>query len=113
MLGESPVPAERMLISTVKSTKTITQQLQERYALVDEVDLKEIAPLMLELKEVLPAQSYKFLLTLCESVFSKLDPELVQVPVMTKKLEAALSAQAKSLGKRGGGDAASEQPDRL
>ena len=40
-------------------------------------------------------------------------PELVQVPVMTKKLEAALSAQAKSLGKRGGGDAASEQPDRL
>merc|ERR1740124_299364 len=32
---------------------------------------------------------------------------------MRKKLEAALAAQAKTLGKRGGDEAASEPPDRL
>ena len=68
---------------------------------------------MLQLREVLPTPSFKFLLTLCESVFSKLTPDLVQVPVMKKKLEAALAAQAKTLGKRGGDEAASEPPDRL
>ena len=101
-----------MPTSTVRECETITKELQDRFML-DELDLKEIAPLMLQLREVLPSQSYKFLLTLCESVFSKLDPDLVQVPVMRKKLEAALAMQAKTLGKRGGGEAASEQPDRL
>ena len=98
---------------TTRECETITKELQGRYALDEELDLKEIAPLMLQLRDVLPTPSFKFLLTLCESVFSKLDPELVQVSVMKKKLEAALAAQAKTLGKRGGDEAASEPPDRL
>ena len=112
-LGGQRIDLESMLISTVRECETITRELQDRYELDEALDLKEIGPLMIQLREVLPSQSYKFLLTLCESVFSKLDPDLVQVPVMTKKLEAALSAQSKTLGKRGGGEAASEQPDRL
>jgi hypothetical protein len=95
---------------TTRECETITKELQGRYALDEELDLKEIAPLMLQLRDVLPTPSFKFLLTLCESVFSKLDPELVQVSVMKKKLEAALAAQAKTLGKRGGDEAASSPP---
>ena len=98
---------------STRECETITKELQDRYVLDEELDLKEIAPLMLQLREVLPTPSFKFLLTLCESVFSKLTPDLVQVPVMKKKLEAALAAQAKTLGKRGGDEAASEPPDRL
>ena len=105
---------EDMLSSTLRETELIIKELQERYELSEDVDLETIAPLILQLKEVLPQASFKFLLTLCESVFTKLDPEMVQVPVMTKKLEAALTAQAKTLGKSGGKDsAAAEQPDRL
>ena len=96
-----------------RECEAISKELQDRYELDDELDLKEIAPLMLQLREALPPASFKFLLTLCESVFSKLDPDLVQVPVMKKKLEAALAAQAKTLGRRGGEDAATEPPDRL
>ena len=99
--------------TSTRECETITKELQDRYVLDEELDLKEIAPLMLQLREVLPTPSFKFLLTLCESVFSKLTPDLVQVPVMKKKLEAALAAQAKTLGKRGGDEAASEPPDRL
>tara|TARA_B100000780_G_scaffold176011_1_gene123316 strand:+ start:132 stop:464 length:333 start_codon:yes stop_codon:yes gene_type:complete len=102
-----------MPTSTSRECETITKELHSRYVLDEELDLKDIAPLMLQLREVLPTPSFKFLLTLCESVFSKLDPDLVQVPVMKKKLEAALAAQAKTLGKRGGDEAASEPPDRL
>jgi len=99
--------------TTTRECEAISKELQDRYELDDELDLKEIAPLMLQLREALPPASFKFLLTLCESVFSKLDPDLVQVPVMKKKLEAALAAQAKTLGRRGGEDAATEPPDRL
>ena len=99
--------------TTTRECEAISKELQDRYELDDELDLKEIAPLMLQLREALPPASFKFLLTLCESVFSKLDPDLVQVPVMKKKLEAALAAQAKTLGRRGGEDAATDPPDRL
>ena len=60
-------------------------------------------------RERLPPSSFKFLLTLTDTVFGKLDPEHCEVPVMTKKLEAALTALAKTINRTN----ATAEPDRL
>ena len=40
--------------TTSRECEAISKELQDRYELDDELDLKEIAPLMLQLREALP-----------------------------------------------------------
>jgi len=90
---------EGLLQSTVQAYEELSESLIARHECLAEVDLAGISPLMLKLRETLPAPTYKFLLTLMDTVFSKLDPEHCEVPVMSKKIEAALKALTREVDK--------------
>jgi|Transcript_15982 hypothetical protein len=66
------------------------KELRERFELQEDLDLKEVVPRLATLKERLPPRSFAFLLTLCEPIFSRLDPELVNVEAMVRSLESAM-----------------------
>eukprot|EP00967_Tisochrysis_lutea_P137993 scaffold248470_cov32-Tisochrysis_lutea.AAC.1 len=65
--------------------------LKERYGV--EVDLHgtRLASLTQSLNEALPPATFAFLQTLCEPVFSRLSPDLVNVEAMLRQLETALA----------------------
>jgi len=101
-----------LLASTQGQVDAIRLELMQRHEYAEGTDLTNVASVMLQLRETLPASYYKFMLTLSDVVLSKLSPEYCEVPVMTKKLEAALTALSRTFEK-GRGSVPLEQPDRL
>jgi hypothetical protein len=84
--------------------------LKERYGV--EVDLQDsqLASLTQRLHDMLPSATFAFLQTLCEPVFSRLRPDLVNVDPMIRQLETAL---ARSLDVCSRGDNVDMEPDKL
>ena len=66
------------------------KELRERFQIGEGVDLKDVGPRVALLKEKLPPASFSFLLTLCEPIFSRLDPEISSVAGMVRSLESSM-----------------------
>lgn len=82
--------ADSMLWGKYDATQ-MELDLKDRYGV--EVDLQEyqLASLTQRLHDILPPATFAFLQTLCEPVFSRLRPDLVNVDPMVRQLETALA----------------------
>ncbi|EOD41125.1 hypothetical protein EMIHUDRAFT_433232 [Emiliania huxleyi CCMP1516] len=64
--------------------------LQERYDVDVDLTGTKLAAVTSSLRECLSPRTFAFLQTLCEPVFSRLSPDLVNVEAMLRQLETAL-----------------------